>query len=183
MTQLHKTLAGAAGALTLLVSASVMAAPHGRGCGDDGHGHGHGKMRGEHMGGERGGPGAVSAQHLQRMKMRLQITPQQEAAWTAFATQATEQAAKMRGLMAPPPAAGQDAAKPLPAPERMARHTELMSQRLAGMQAVNAAFKDLYAQLTPEQKALADQGMGRMQRGQRGDGPQGDDGRRGHRHG
>lgn len=179
MTRLHKTLAGAAGALTLLVSASVMAAPHGGGC--DGEGHGHGKMRGERMGGERGGPGAMSAQHLERMKTRLKITAQQEAAWTAFATQATEQAAKMRSLMPAP--ADRDAAKALPAPERMARHTEMMSRRLAGMQAVNAAFKDLYAQLTPEQKALADQGMGRMQGGPGGDGHRGDEGRRGHRHG
>ncbi len=133
------------------------------------------------MAGERGDPGAMSAQRLERMKTRLQITPQQDAAWAAFASKATAQAAQMRSTVATP--ASKDAATALPAPERMARQTEVLSQHLAGMQAVNAAFKDLYAQITPEQKAAADRGMGRQHWGAGGDGDKGGEGRRGHRHG
>ena len=122
----------------------------------------------------------MSAQRLERMKTRLQITPQQDAAWAAFASKATAQAAQMRSTVAAP--ANKDAATALPAPERMARQTEVLSQHLAGMQAVNAAFKDLYAQFTPEQKAAADQGMGRGHRGWGGEGQKGEEGRRDHRH-
>lgn len=42
------------------------------------------------------------------------------------------------------------------APERMSQHTEMMKQRLAGMETMANAVKDLYAILTPEQKAIAD---------------------------
>lgn len=60
-----------------------------------------------------------------------------------------------------------------PTPDRMALRTEFMKQRVAGMESLNAAMKDLYALLTPEQKALADQRFGhaggpRMHFGPRG---------------
>ena len=37
-----------------------------------------------------------------------------------------------------------------------------MTQHLAGMQAVNAALKDLYAVRTPEQRSIADRSFGHM---------------------
>ena len=48
------------------------------------------------------------------------------------------------------------------APERMAQHTAAMQQRAAGMATMTNAFSALYAVLTPEQKAIADQNVGMM---------------------
>ena len=48
------------------------------------------------------------------------------------------------------------------APERMAQHAAAMQQRAAGMATMSTAFSALYAVLTPEQKAIADQDLGMM---------------------
>jgi len=48
------------------------------------------------------------------------------------------------------------------APERMAQRTTAMQQRAAGMATMTNAFEALYAVLTPEQKAIADQNGGMM---------------------
>ena len=53
-------------------------------------------------------------------------------------------------------AAGAQAAPP----DRMIQRAELMKQRTASMEAMGTALKDLYAVLTPEQKAVADQHFG-----------------------
>ena len=60
------------------------------------------------------------------------------------------------------------------AADRMAQHSAAMQKRGAAMAVVSDAFKTLYATLTPEQKAVADQSFGKM--GHRGN-------RAGHRHG
>jgi len=49
-----------------------------------------------------------------------------------------------------------------PAPDRMAQRLGVMTQHLAGMQAVNTTFKDLYAVLTPQQRSVADEQFGFM---------------------
>ena len=49
-----------------------------------------------------------------------------------------------------------------PAPDQLAQHTEFMKQRIGTMDAMSAALKDLYAVLTPEQKAKADQRFGHI---------------------
>jgi Spy/CpxP family protein refolding chaperone len=51
------------------------------------------------------------------------------------------------------------------APEALAQQTELMKQRQSEMAANAAALTNLYATLTPEQKAIADQRFGGFGRG------------------
>lgn len=48
------------------------------------------------------------------------------------------------------------------APERMAQRATAMQQRGAAMATMTNAFNALYAVLTPEQKAVADQNFGMM---------------------
>ncbi len=93
---------------------------------------------------------------LAALKAELGITAKQDSAWQAFTNNAQQQIenrqawlAKMRGARS----AGS-------APELLAQQTEIMKQRQAEMEANAAALKSLYATLTPEQKALADQRFG-----------------------
>jgi hypothetical protein len=105
-------------------------------------------------------PAARADQRLSRLKSDLKITAEQEPLWQIFAEKAKGEAGK--GLQAMREQA-QDAT--LTAPERMARMTDLMKQRLAAMESVNDAFSRLYEGLTPEQRKLADEHaahMGRM---------------------
>ena len=90
------------------------------------------------------------------LKAQLKITTAQEAAWQAFAAQAKAQAASMQAMRAQ---MQQDTGT---APERMAQRTTAMQQRAAGMATMTNAFGALYAVLTPEQKAIADQNVGMM---------------------
>jgi len=50
------------------------------------------------------------------------------------------------------------------APERLELRNQIMKKRQEQMEKSTAAFKDLYAALTPEQKAIADQRLGRRPR-------------------
>lgn len=113
---------------------------------------GHGMMGGN-FGWNHAG---IMENRLAALKGELKLTANQEPAWQKFEDAAKQQGAAMQAL--------RDAAQTAPqsAPERMTRHTEFMQQRLAGMQAVSAAFNDLYAVLTPAQKAIVDQGFGPM---------------------
>lgn len=165
MKRMQTILAGTAGALTLVVVTAVVAAPNGPLAGM-----GHGVAMGPAMMGgmgmmHGGGAAMLSAERLSELKTRLSITPQQEAAWQAFATKATEQAALMQASHDQHHGGAETNGA---APDAMARHIGLMTQHLAGMEAVNATLKDLYAVLTPEQRSLADASIGRM--GPRGHG-------------
>ena len=91
---------------------------------------------------------------LSDLKTQLKITTDQEAAWQAYATQAKAQAASMQALRTQ---MLQDTGT---APERMGQRTAAMQQRAAGMATMTNAFGALYAVLTPEQKAIADQYVG-----------------------
>jgi hypothetical protein len=160
MKRTNTIIAGVAGGLSLAVFTAFAAGP-GAGMGPQhGMGTGTGPMGG--MGMMHGpGPGRMAAQDLDQVKARLAITPEQEGAWQAYAARRTEQAALMEALHAQ----RQQTMDPAtPAPERMAQHLALMSQRLAGMQGVSAAMTDLYAVLSPEQRTLADQQFGPMGR-------------------
>jgi len=178
MKRIHKILAGAAGTLALVTTVAIAQGGPGYGMGPGmmhgGMGMGPGMMHGgpgmgmcsgKMQGGmgpgmmQGGGPGAMSAQHLTGMKTRLAITAEQEPAWQAFAAKAAEQATLMQAMHAQHQQAA-DANEA--APDRMARHIGFMTQRLAGMQAMNAAMKDLYGVLTPEQRTVADQSFGHM---------------------
>jgi periplasmic protein CpxP/Spy len=118
-------------------------------------------------------PGARADQHLTRLKADLKLTAQQEPLWQAFSEQVRAEAGK--GMQAMRDTA-QDLS--LPAPERMARQTALMKERVATMESVNASFTRLYDALTPDQKRVADIHAARMgpggHRGKMGrGGPQG----------
>jgi periplasmic protein CpxP/Spy len=184
MKRVHKFIAGT-GAVLALVAVTAFAAtpggtfgPGGGPCGGAGFGpagmmnggggpgaygpmgpRGHGAMWG-------GGFGFMSEQNLAALKAQLGITGQQEAAWKAFSDKVTEQA----GLMQSAREQHWKSADTETTPQaRMALHIGLMTQHLAGMQAVNTAMHDLYAVLTPEQRRSADQALGSM--GGRGYGP------------
>jgi Spy/CpxP family protein refolding chaperone len=104
--------------------------------------------------GAQGGPAANADARLAFLKNELAITADQESAWQAFAKQTKQQAESMQALRA----AAQAAAKT--APERLEQRAQFAKQRAANMEARSAALKDLYAALTPEQKAVADQHFG-----------------------
>lgn len=159
MKRIHKILVGTAGVLSLAVMTAVVAAPDG----SAGPFYGMGPGMGMGMGGmgmmHGGGPGAMSAQYLAQLKTQLAITPQQERVWEVFAAKASEQAALMQGTHALHHQGGDTNSA---APDVMSQHIGLMTQHLAGMQALNAALADLYAVLTPEQRSIADQQFGHM---------------------
>ncbi|MEK7737868.1 MAG: Spy/CpxP family protein refolding chaperone [Pseudomonadota bacterium] len=126
---------------------------------------GHGPMGG--MGGPQGMPGhmagganfdpaAMMEGRLTFLKSSLKITDQQDSAWQAFSAKAKQQGEPMlASRTAMHNATGS-------APERMALRTTMMQQHLGNMETMNVALKDLYAVLTPEQKAVADQHFGHM---------------------
>ena len=139
-----------------------------------GRGHGHGMM-GYGPGAGRGGPGgmwsnpaAMVEGHLAALKVELKITADQESAWKTFADKARKQSETMisqrEKVFAQKPATDQ------PAPERLAQRTEFAKQRIAGMESMTAAVKDLYGTLTPEQKKIADQLLARGPMGGMGGG-------------
>ena len=166
----HRIAIGVAAALSLgLAAASVSAQPFGYGgagpgCGGMGPGFGpggpgFGPGMGRGMG--RGfGPGASFADpaaavegRLAALKAELKIGAQQQNAWDRYAQTLKEQAQSMLAWRTSPDASG----SALDRSERFAKH---LQERQQSAQKVNAAFKDLYAALTPEQKAIADQRMG-----------------------
>ena len=102
-------------------------------------------------------PGAAAESRLSGLKSELKITAAQESAWKAFAGQAKQQAEAMQALMSTVQGSAQATA-----PERLDLHNQIMKKRQEQMEKGTTAFKDLYAVLTPEQKALADQHFGLM---------------------
>ena len=92
-------------------------------------------------------------QHLTQLKTKLQLKPEQEETWTAFA-----------GAMAPPARATSRPdwaeAMRLKTPERIDRMKALRQQRQSEMNALmdrrGEAAKTFYAALSPEQKKIFD---------------------------
>lgn len=147
--------AGLVAGVALAVAAATYAQPYGgmgQGFGPGmGMGPGHGPMAGvDHA--------ALADARLADMKTLLKINTSQDATWQVFATAARQQAAGMQAMRAQMQDSG------LTAPERMAQRTAAMQARSAGMVTMTNAFNALYALLTPEQKAIADQGVGMMGR-------------------
>ena len=207
MSNTRKILVGAIAAAALAASSAlVYAQPAGPGAGwrDPGaaggpgadrgamgqrHGAGHGRSGMMHHGpgAGRGGPGgkwsnpaAAVEGHLAALKVELKIPPDQDTAWKTFTDKARQQADTMiarrdarRAQMS-----STTPATPQSAPERLAQRTEFAKQRVAGMETMTAAVKDLYAVLTPEQKTLADR---QLAHGPMGGGGRGMGGGRGFR--
>lgn len=105
-------------------------------------------------------PAARIDQHLTKFKTDLKITTAQEPLWQAFAEQAKADATKSMEAMR---ANAQDLS--LSAPDRMARRTALMKERVTAMESVNASFKQLYDALSADQKRVADIHAARMGHG------------------
>lgn len=168
MKNTTKFVAVSLATLSLAVASAAFAHP-GVGAGPGmgyGMGMGHGMVPGYGMGmgigpGMRGGmfgaetPAVVGAR-LSDLKTELKITTAQDGAWLAYAavvqTQAEQRLAhrtQMQAQMQDPKAAANV--------DPSAQHEAMMKVRDEHLAARSAALKDLYAVLTPEQKALADQ--------------------------
>ncbi len=106
-----------------------------------------------------GNPSAMADARNAYFKSELKITPAQESAWKAYADQRKQQVEAMLALRTTMQGSAQATA-----PERLDLRNQTMKKRQEQMEKGAAAFKDLYAVLSPEQKALADQrvGFGRM---------------------
>jgi len=87
------------------------------------------------------------AKRLDNLKQKLQITPAQEGAWSAF-TSAMQPSQPMRP--------NRDQFAQMTTPERIDRMRELRTQRIAEMDRRGDATKTFYATLTPEQKKTFD---------------------------
>ena len=173
MKRAAKIAIGIGTALTLgLAAAVVNAHPHGLGTGwgmgggpEYGMGYGPGAGMGRGMGpmgygrgmGPQGygNPGAMADARLAYLKSELKITPAQEPAWKTFSDQAKQQAEAMQGWRAVMQGGTQATA-----PERLELRDQIMKKRQEQMEKSTAAFKDLYAALTPEQKTFADERFG-----------------------
>ena len=117
---------------------------------------------GMHRGG-MGGPMGMDPQlqqqrmqrHLGAVEQALNLSEDQQAAWNRFAASHQARMAQMQAQrQAMAAAAGQSA------PQRMAARSARMEQRLAQMKQAQAELEELYAALTPEQRATADQMLG-----------------------
>ena len=168
MKRATKIAIGIGTGLTLgLAAAVVNAHPHGYGPGYGmgqgpgygmgmGYGPGPGMGHGRGMGPQgHGNPAAMADARLAHLKSELKITSGQETAWKTFADNAKQQAEAMQVLRATMQGSTQATA-----PERMELRNQTMKKRQEQMEKSTAAFKDLYAALTPEQKTIADQRFG-----------------------
>ncbi len=137
----------------------------GYGPGMMGGGHGPGMMGAGYGPGMMGtGPGFDTEARLASFKSNLRISAEQEGAWNAFAAKSKQQAESMRATHDAMFASMQD--PKLTAPDRAALQGAMMKQRGTEMESMAAAYKDLYTALTPEQRAIVDQG-GPARRGRR----------------
>jgi len=102
------------------------------------------------------------ARRMESFKRILQITPQQEGAWTAWTT-------AMRPAARPPHQRGEF--ERMSTPQRIDAMKQMRAQRNAEQDRRGEATKTLYAQLTPpQQKAFDEVSMKFMARGHRGHG-------------
>lgn len=109
-----------------------------------------GGMGAMHGGPMFGDPSARADAHLADLKKQLGITGAQESQWQAFADAVKQQAQGMAAMRA----SMQSSAGTMP--ERMDQRLAFMKQRVAAMETVDGAAKQLYGTLTTEQKAAFD---------------------------
>lgn len=159
----YKIIAGAAASLSL-AAAGVVYAQQGNYMGmgpamgmnmGSGHGMAGGMMAGADV-------GAMAATRLADLKAELKITPTQDTAWLAFEKQAKQQAAAMQTMRSQMQAQMQNPQPGAASTDFAAKRTAMMALRDANQAAHSAAMKDLYAVLTPQQKAIADQRLNAM---------------------
>ena len=111
-------------------------------------------------------PGNITANpdqidsHLAQVKEDLSIGSKQEAAWAAFAKTIKQQKTEMMSAMQERRQHASSAQSTQSAPDRIDERTQLMKQRVAGMETVASAMKQLYVVLTPQQKEILDARFG-----------------------
>jgi len=88
------------------------------------------------------------AQRLADLKQKLQITPAQEGAWSAYTSALQPTQMQQRP--------NRDEIAQLTTPERIDRMRQLRAQRMAEMDRRADATKAFYAALTPEQQKVFD---------------------------
>ena len=176
-----KIIAAAAATLSLALAGAVFAHPGGGmgwgpGAGNGwgpGMGMGAGMGYGPGMGGMGMGPGmrgmgpgaggydmaAATAGRLAAFKTQLKITPAQDGAWKAYESVVTQQSTAMQALRDDFHAKLQSAQPGATPPDMAAQHQAMFALRESSFAANSAALKDLYAVLTPEQRAIADRTM------------------------
>jgi hypothetical protein len=90
------------------------------------------------------------------LKARLDLKPEQIAAWNAFEKAADEASAKDKARCATLPT---DVKTPPKFNERLNMREAMMKSRLESLESVKPSLTALYAALTPEQQALFDRPM------------------------
>jgi hypothetical protein len=108
-------------------------------------------------------PVAAADKRLTRLKADLKITSAQESAWNAYAEQIKQHAGEMLALhnqMRQQRESASGNTRPS-APERVERQAQFAKQQGEYLERLAGLTKDLYAVLTPEQRTLADQRLGR----------------------
>jgi len=99
--------------------------------------------------------------HLAKMKKDLKIGSDQEEAWSAFANIIKQQKTEMMSAMQEKMQQRTSKVQPAQAaPDRIGERIQFMKQRVAGMETVAAAMKQLYGVLTPQQKEILDARFG-----------------------
>ena len=107
------------------------------------------------------GPGAADGagefveDRLAGVKSELKITPEQENAWNAYVEEAKQQAESMRKLMIT-----MHGSRSASLPERIELRNQIWKQRQEQSETLAKKVNDLYAVLSTEQKAVADQYLG-----------------------
>ena len=111
-------------------------------------------------------PGNITANpdqidsHLAQVKEDLSIGSKQEAAWATFAKTIKQQKTEMMSAMQERRQHASSAQSTQSAPDRIDERTQLMKQRVAGMETVASAMKQLYVVLTQQQKEILDARFG-----------------------
>jgi Spy/CpxP family protein refolding chaperone len=154
-----RIIAGAAAALSLALAGAVYAHP-GDGMWGMGSGTGMGMGMGPGMGRMGFGMGgssdmtAAAVGRAAELKHLLKITPPQETAWKAFESAIVQEATKLQTMRIQMQAQMQNQAPG--SAEWLTQRDAIIKQHDASRASHAAALKDLYAVLTPEQRAVAD---------------------------
>ena len=168
MKTTRKTVIAIAVATVLTATAAAVVAHPGGDAPGGGPGAGYGQMQGGHgmmgrhghmMGGPRamlggaqgmmfGDHAAYAEQRLENFKAQLDITPEQEEAWSTFAATVRGQAEAMKARHQAMAGGGKGFG--------FTEHFAQMQAGAAQMEAVAAAAQELYAALTPDQQTRAD---------------------------
>ncbi len=110
--------------------------------------------------------GQFHQQRLERLQIYLQLKPDQQDAWKAFAETAQEPEHK-KGKD------GHDKASAKTAPERFDHYIQRLKNRLQRAEAKAVASKKLYQVLTPDQRKVMDEFYQRPHHGKRCGGKRG----------